>query len=66
MKHLCKRCECVVVDGENGDVYEPAPWMDPQDAMCYGCQNRAEQEAEIRHLESLIDAAQRAGRFDLI
>lgn len=68
-KCKCKSCGCAVVDGENGTVYEPAPWMDegtPSEALCYRCENRFELEAELRREDYLIEAAQRAGRFDLI
>lgn len=64
----CK-CGTPVVEGQNGTVYEAPPWMPEGSsggAICYACENNAEQDAEDERQECQIDAAIRAGRMDLI
>ena len=65
----CKYCPKVVEDGKNGTIYEPPPWLSvdaPKEGICYACENQQEQSGEDERQERQIDAAIRAGRFDLI
>lgn len=63
----CK-CGCEVVDGVNGVVSPPPPWDEGGDstAYCYQCENLEMLEAGLAEVERSVEAAQRAGRFDLV
>jgi hypothetical protein len=65
----CQHCGCEVRDGDNGQVCPPPPWLDPSTpplVTCYGCENELEAQGEDARVARLIEAAQRAGRFDLV
>ena len=65
----CTHCKSPVTDGVNGTVSGPAPWEasdTPAQACCYKCENEQMDAAELEAVSRSIDAAQRAGRFDLV
>jgi hypothetical protein len=59
---MCSCCSKVEVELEPGPPWDP----EPKPGICAGCENEQEQAAEDRHLQEQIEAAARAGRFDLI
>lgn len=66
MKIECACCGCLVTNGVNGEVSPPPPWGGTETACCYGCDNEAMEGAERMHVAASTEAAQRAGRFDLV
>jgi hypothetical protein len=57
----CPKC------GEPSELLPSPPWdAEPQADLCVKCENEAEQAAEDKRVQDSIQAAARAGRFDLI